>query len=152
MTEAMKLALLISACLLLAGFIISALLVSSAQKERQKRSARMALVVSPHLREQRPEVSAIIVASKARDWSLARSIHESAPFGCPERRNARPAQLDAVFSVARAALEFGGIGLFGARAPAVTVLRVAGCERLCGTDRPRGRQRRKRCAHARPSP
>jgi tight adherence protein B len=70
MTEAMKLALLISACLLLAGFIISALLVSSAQKERQKRSARMALVVSPHLREQRPEVSAIIVASKARDWSL----------------------------------------------------------------------------------
>jgi hypothetical protein len=38
----------------------------------------------------------------------------------------------------------GGIGLFGARTPAVTVLRVAGCERCCGTDRPRGRQRRRR--------
>jgi hypothetical protein len=29
-----------------------------------------------------------------------------------------------------------GIGLFGARTPAVTVLRVAGCGRCCGTDEP----------------
>ena len=58
MTGSLKLILLVFACLLLAGFVISALLVSSAHKEKQKRNARMAAAVSPHLRAHRLEVSA----------------------------------------------------------------------------------------------
>jgi tight adherence protein B len=70
MTNSLKMVMLVSACLLLAGFVISGLLVSSAHKQKQKRTARMAAAISPHLRAQRLDVSAFSLPSKAKDQSL----------------------------------------------------------------------------------
>jgi len=62
--------LLILSCLSLAGLGLSGLLVSRAQAFRQKRDARLAMVVTPHLRVQKVEVSAFSRAAKPRDQSV----------------------------------------------------------------------------------
>jgi tight adherence protein B len=62
--------LLIMSCVSLAGLSVSGILVSRAQKYRQKRDARLAMVVTPHIRTQRLEVSAFSRASKPKDQSL----------------------------------------------------------------------------------
>jgi len=70
MTDDLKIVLLLLAFLFLAGLGLSALLVSNAQKQRQKRDARFTAMVSPHLRAQRLEVSAFVRPSKPKDQSL----------------------------------------------------------------------------------
>jgi len=62
--------LLIMSCLSLAGLGLSGFLVSRAQNYRQKRDARLAMVVTPHVRTQRLEVSAFTRAAKPKDQSL----------------------------------------------------------------------------------
>lgn len=62
--------LLIMSCLSLAGLGLSGFLVSRAQNHRQKRDARLAMVVTPHIRVQRLEVSAFTRAPRPRDQSL----------------------------------------------------------------------------------
>jgi tight adherence protein B len=62
--------LMILSCLSLAGLGLSGFLVSRAQKYRQKRDARLAMVVTPHIRVQRIEVSAFTRPAKRRDQSL----------------------------------------------------------------------------------
>jgi tight adherence protein B len=62
--------LMILSSLSLAGLGISGLLVSRAQKFRQKRDARLAMVVMPHARTQRTEISAFTRQSKPRDQSV----------------------------------------------------------------------------------
>jgi len=62
--------LMVLSCLSLAGLGLSGFLVSRAQKYRQKRDARLAMVVTPHVRVQRTEVSAFTRPSKPRDQSV----------------------------------------------------------------------------------
>lgn len=62
--------LLIMSCLSLAGLGLSGFLVSRAQNYRQKRDARLAMVVTPHVRTQRLEVSAFTRAARPKDQSL----------------------------------------------------------------------------------
>jgi tight adherence protein B len=62
--------LLVMSCLSLAGLGFSGMLVSRAQAYRQKRDARLAMVVAPHVRVQKLEVSAFTRAAKPRDQSL----------------------------------------------------------------------------------
>src|ERR1700761_9414110 len=62
--------LLILSCLSLAGLGLGGFLVSRAQNYRQKRDARLAMVVTPHIRLQRLEISAFTRAPKPRDQSL----------------------------------------------------------------------------------
>jgi tight adherence protein B len=62
--------LLILSCLSLAGLGLSGYLVSRAQTYRQKRDARLAMVVTPHLRVQKVEVSAFSSPIKPRDQSV----------------------------------------------------------------------------------
>ncbi len=62
--------LLVLSCLSLAGLGVSGLLVARAQAHQQKREARFAAVVSPHIRTQRLELSAFTRAQKPRDQSL----------------------------------------------------------------------------------
>lgn len=63
-------ALLILSCLSLAGLGLSGFLVSRAQNYRQKRDARLAMVVTPHVRTQRLEISAFTPPQKPRDQSV----------------------------------------------------------------------------------
>jgi tight adherence protein B len=62
--------LLILSCLSLAGLGLSGYLVSRAQTYRQKRDARLAMVVTPHLRVQKVVVSAFSSPIKPRDQSV----------------------------------------------------------------------------------
>jgi tight adherence protein B len=62
--------LLIMSCLSLAGLGLSGFLVSRAQNFRQKRDARFAMVVMPHVRTQKLEMSAFTRAQKPRDQSV----------------------------------------------------------------------------------
>lgn len=62
--------LLILSCLSLAGLGLSGFLVSRAQAYRQKRDARLAMVVTPHVRVQRTEISAFTRSTKPRDQSV----------------------------------------------------------------------------------
>jgi tight adherence protein B len=61
--------LLLMSCATLAGLAISGVLVSRAQKYRQKRDARLTSVITPHVRVQRLEVSAFTRPGKPRDQS-----------------------------------------------------------------------------------
>jgi tight adherence protein B len=61
--------LLVLSCLSLAGLGLSGFLVSRAQTYRQKRDARLAMVVTPHVRVQKTEISAF-TRSKPRDQSV----------------------------------------------------------------------------------
>ena len=58
MTGGLQWVLLVLSCLSLAGLGLSGFLVSRAQNFRQKRDARLAMVVTPHVRVQKLEVSA----------------------------------------------------------------------------------------------
>jgi tight adherence protein B len=62
--------LLVLSCLSLAGLGLSGYLVSRAQTYRQKRDARLAMVVTSHLRVQKVEVSAFSQPTKPRDQSI----------------------------------------------------------------------------------
>lgn len=62
--------LLAGACLSLAGLGVSAMLVSRAQKERERRAERLASIVSPHLRRARVEISAFTPQVEPRHQSL----------------------------------------------------------------------------------
>jgi tight adherence protein B len=62
--------LLVLSCLSLAGLGFSGILVSRAQTYRQKRDERLAMVVAPHVRVQKLEVSAFTQPAKQRDQSL----------------------------------------------------------------------------------
>ncbi len=62
--------LLLLSCASLAGLAISGWLVSRAQKYRQKRDARLAMVITPHVRVQRLEVSAFTAPPRPRDQSV----------------------------------------------------------------------------------
>ena len=62
--------LLIMSCLSLAGLGLSGFLVSRAQNYKAKRDARLAMVVTPHTRAQRSEISAFTRPQKPRDQSL----------------------------------------------------------------------------------
>ena len=57
--------LLILSCLSLAGLGLSGFLVSRAQNYRQKRDARLAMVVTPHVRVQKTEISAFTRSTEA---------------------------------------------------------------------------------------
>lgn len=70
MTHSLLWLLLVMSCVSLAGLAISGVLVSRAQKYRQKRDARLSSVVTPHIRVQRLEISAFTPAPKPRDQSL----------------------------------------------------------------------------------
>jgi tight adherence protein B len=70
MTGEVKLVLLFVSCLLLMGLGFSALLVSNAHKQRQKRDARFQAAVTPHVRTQQLEVSAFIRPRDPKDQSL----------------------------------------------------------------------------------
>jgi tight adherence protein B len=61
--------LLVLSCLSLAGLGLSGFLVSRAQTYRQKRDARLAMVVTPHIRVQKTEISAF-TRSRPRDQSV----------------------------------------------------------------------------------
>ncbi len=62
--------LMILSCVSLAGLGLSGFLVSRAQNYRQKRDARLAMVVTPHVRVQRAEISAFTRPTKPRDQSV----------------------------------------------------------------------------------
>jgi tight adherence protein B len=62
--------LLVLSCMTLAGLGFSGLLVSRAQEHRQKVDARLVAAVSPHIRVQRPVISAFTPPVKAKDHSL----------------------------------------------------------------------------------
>jgi tight adherence protein B len=62
--------LLVMSCLTLAGLGFSGLLVARAQERRQKIDARLVAAVSPHLRVQRPVISAFAPPVKTMDHSL----------------------------------------------------------------------------------
>jgi hypothetical protein len=62
--------LLVLSCLTLAGLGFSGLLVARAQERRQKVEARLIAAVSPHIRVQRPVISAFTPPVKAKDHSL----------------------------------------------------------------------------------
>src|SRR5262249_31687913 len=62
--------LLVLSCLSLAGLGLSGFLVSRAQNYRQKRDARLAMVVTPHIRAQKVEISAITQSRSHRDQSI----------------------------------------------------------------------------------
>ena len=62
--------LLIMSCVSLAGLGLSGFLVSRAHNHRQKRDARLAMVVTPHIRAQKLEISAFTRVQKPRDQSL----------------------------------------------------------------------------------
>jgi tight adherence protein B len=70
MTGGLQWFLLVMSCLSLAGLGLSGLWVSRAQAVRQKRDARLASVVSPHMRVQKLEISAFSRAQKPRDQSV----------------------------------------------------------------------------------
>src|SRR5579883_206787 len=70
MTHGLLWLLLVMSCVTLAGLAISGILVSRAQKYRQKRDARLASVVSPHIRTPKLELSAFTRPAKPRDQSL----------------------------------------------------------------------------------
>ena len=70
MTGGLQWTLLILSCLSLAGLGLSGMFVSRAQAQRQKRDARLASVVTPHVRVQRLEISAFTRAQKPRDQSV----------------------------------------------------------------------------------
>ncbi|MEJ0016007.1 MAG: type II secretion system F family protein [Acetobacteraceae bacterium] len=70
MTGSLPWFLLIMSCLSLAGLGFSGYLVSRAQAFRQKRDARLAAVLTPHIRTQKLEISAFTRATKPRDQSL----------------------------------------------------------------------------------
>jgi tight adherence protein B len=70
MSTEIKIALLLLSCLMLGGLGLSALLVSQAQKRRERIDSRFQAVVTPHVRAQRLEVSAFVRAQKPRDQSL----------------------------------------------------------------------------------
>jgi tight adherence protein B len=57
-------------CVSLAGLGLSGYLVSRAHGHREKRDARLAMVVTPHIRVQKLEISAFTRAQKPRDQSL----------------------------------------------------------------------------------
>lgn len=62
--------LLILSCLSLAGLGLSGFLVSRAQNFRQKRDTRLAMVVTPHIRVQKVEISAFTQSANTRDQSI----------------------------------------------------------------------------------
>lgn len=62
--------LLILSCLSLAGLGLSGFLVSRAQNFRQKRDARLTMVVTPHIRVQKVEISAFTQSANTRDQSI----------------------------------------------------------------------------------
>ncbi len=70
MTGSLPLLLVVMSCLSLAGLGLSGFMVSRAQNYRQKRDARLAMVVTPHVRAQRLEVSAFTRPPKPRDQSV----------------------------------------------------------------------------------
>lgn len=70
MTGGLQWFLLVMSCLSLAGLGLSGYLVSRAQNVRQKRDARLAQVITPHVRTQRLEVSAFTRPAKPKDQSL----------------------------------------------------------------------------------
>ena len=70
MTGGLQWMLLVMSCLSLAGLGLSGFLVSRAQNFRQKRDARLAMVVTPHVRVQKLEVSAFTKPLTQRDQSL----------------------------------------------------------------------------------
>lgn len=70
MTGGLQWILLVLSCLSLAGLGLSGILVSRAQNFRQKRDARLAMVVTPHVRIQKLEVSAFTKPLAQRDQSL----------------------------------------------------------------------------------
>lgn len=62
--------LLVLSCVTLAGLGFSGLLVARAQEQRQKLDARLTAAVAPHMRVQRPVISAFTPPVKAKDRSL----------------------------------------------------------------------------------
>lgn len=70
MTHGLQWVLMILSCLSLVGLGLSGFLVSRAQKFRQKRDARLAMVLTPHVRAQRMEISAFTRSSQPRDQSV----------------------------------------------------------------------------------
>lgn len=70
MIHGLQWVLMILSCLSLAGLGLSGFLVSRAQKYRQKRDARLAMVVTPHVRVQKVEMSAFSRPVKPRDQSV----------------------------------------------------------------------------------
>jgi tight adherence protein B len=72
MTQSLPLLLLllVMSCLTLAGLGFSGLLVARAQERQQKLDARLVAAVSPHIRTQRPTISAFTPRIKPKDRSL----------------------------------------------------------------------------------
>jgi len=62
--------LLVMSCMSLAGLGLSGFLVSRAHSVRQKRDARLAMVVTPHIRTHKLEISAFTRPQKPRDQSF----------------------------------------------------------------------------------
>jgi len=71
MTGNLQWFLLIMSCVSLAGLGLSGFLVSRAQNYRAKRDARLAMVVTPHIRAQRLEISAFPIFLTRRTARLA---------------------------------------------------------------------------------
>jgi hypothetical protein len=121
MTGNLQWFLLIMSCVSLAGLGLSGFLVSRAQNYRAKRDARLAMVVTPHIRAQRLEISAFTRAPKPRDQSLIGMASWILGFdpGTPDRYPLR------WWLVA-------GIALAVSKAAQTPALRNAGVARLAG--------------------
>lgn len=70
----LQIALLLLSCLSLAGLGFSSMLVSRAQRAREKRDKRVANITQPHTRMRRIELSAFTRAERARNRSLVATL------------------------------------------------------------------------------
>ena len=70
----LQIALLLLACLSLIGLGLSSILVSRAQRARERRQARFALITAPHSRLRRIELTAFTRAAPEQNRSLAATL------------------------------------------------------------------------------